>query len=44
MSVALPVPRRRSRAGVPRGGLAFGASMLWLSIIVLLPLAAVVAR
>jgi sulfate transport system permease protein len=46
MSVALPVPRRRRRfgAGVPSGGLAMGTSMLWLSIIVLLPLAAVVAR
>ena len=44
MSVALPVPRRRSGAGVPSGGLAMGASMLWISIIVLLPLAAVVAR
>jgi sulfate/thiosulfate transport system permease protein len=44
MSVALPLPRRRSGAGVPSGGLAMGMSMLWLSIIVLLPLAAVVAR
>jgi sulfate/thiosulfate transport system permease protein len=44
MSAALPLPRRRSGAGVPSGGLAMGASMLWLSIIVLLPLAAVVAR
>ena len=44
MSVALPVPRRRAGAGVPRGGLAMGLSLLWLSLIVLLPLAAVVAR
>jgi len=44
MSVALPVPRRRSGAGVPRGGLAMGLSLLWLSLIVLLPLAAVVAK
>jgi sulfate/thiosulfate transport system permease protein len=44
MSAALPLPRRRSGAGIPSGGLAMGASMLWLSIIVLLPLAAVVAR
>ena len=44
MSVALPIERRRSGAGVPSGGLAMGASMLWLSLIVLLPLAAVVAR
>jgi sulfate/thiosulfate transport system permease protein len=44
MSVALPVPRRRARAGLPAGGLAMGTSMLWLSIIVLLPLAAVVAQ
>ena len=45
MSVALPVKgRRASRAGLPSGGLAMGLSMLWISIIVLLPLAAVVAR
>ena len=44
MSVALPLPRRRSGAGVPSGGLALGVSMLWLSVIVLIPLAAVVAR
>ena len=44
MSVALPVGRRRSRAGVPSGGLAMGASLLWISVLVLLPLAALVAR
>ena len=45
MSVALPVKgRRAARAGLPSGGLAMGLSMLWISIIVLLPLAAVVAR
>ena len=44
MSVALPLGRRRSGAGVPSGGLAMGVSMLWLSLIVLIPLAAVVAR
>jgi sulfate transport system permease protein len=45
MSVALPAKgRRASRAGLPSGGLAMGLSMLWLSLIVLLPLAAVVAR
>ena len=44
MSVALPVARRRSGAGVPRGALAMGTAMLYLSILVLLPLAAVVAR
>ena len=44
MSVALPLKRRRSGAGLPSGGLAMGVSMLWLSLIVLLPLAAVVAR
>jgi len=44
MSVALPLGRRRSGAGVPAGALAMGTSMLWLSVIVLLPLAAVVAR
>jgi sulfate/thiosulfate transport system permease protein len=43
VSVALPIAKRRP-AGIPSGGLAMGASMLWLSIIVLLPLAAVVAR
>jgi sulfate transport system permease protein len=45
MSVALPLPRRRAaRAAAPGGELAMGLSMLYLSIIVLLPLAAVVAR
>ena len=44
MSVALPVARRRPGAGVPSGGLAMGVSMLWLSLIVLIPLAAVVVR
>ncbi|HYH89333.1 MAG TPA: sulfate ABC transporter permease subunit CysT [Solirubrobacteraceae bacterium] len=44
MSVALPLKRRRSGAGFPSGGLAMGLSMLWLSLIVLLPLAAVVAH
>jgi sulfate/thiosulfate transport system permease protein len=44
MSVALPIGRRRSGSGVPSGGLAMGASMLWISVLVLLPLAAVVAR
>jgi sulfate/thiosulfate transport system permease protein len=45
MSVALPAKgRRASRAGLPSGGLAMGLSMLWISLIVLLPLAAVVAR
>ena len=45
MSVALPAKGRQSaRAGLPSGGLAMGLSMLWISIIVLLPLAAVVAR
>jgi sulfate/thiosulfate transport system permease protein len=44
MSVALPIGRRRSGAGVPSGGLTMGASMLWISVLVLLPLAALVAR
>jgi len=44
MSVALPVKGRRARAGLPSGGLAMGLSVLWLSIIVLLPLAAVVVH
>ena len=44
MSVALPIGRRRSRAGLPSGGLAMGASLLWISVLVLLPLAALVAR
>jgi sulfate transport system permease protein len=38
-AAALPLVRRR-----PAGGLAMGLSMLWISVIVLLPLAAVVAR
>ena len=44
MSVALPIGRRRSGAGVPSGALAMGVSMLWLSLIVVIPLAAVVAK
>ena len=44
MSVALPLKRRRSGAGLPSGGLAMGVSMLWISLIVLIPLAAVVER
>ena len=44
MSVALPIGRRRSGAGVPTGALAMGVSMLWLSLIVVIPLAAVVAK
>ena len=44
MSVALPLKRGRAGAGVPSGGLAMGVSMLWLSLIVLIPLAAVVVR
>ena len=44
MSVALPIGRRRSGAGLPSGGLAMGLSMLWLSLLVVLPLAAVVAH
>ena len=42
MSDALPLPRRRSGARAPSGGLAMGLSLLWLSVLVLLPLAAVV--
>jgi sulfate transport system permease protein len=34
----------RARAGTPAGALGLGVSTLWLSVIVLLPLAAVVAR
>jgi sulfate/thiosulfate transport system permease protein len=44
MSVALPIGRRRSGAGVPTGALAMGVSMLWISLIVVVPLAAVVAK
>jgi sulfate/thiosulfate transport system permease protein len=44
MSIALPIGRRRAGAGVPSGGLAMGASLLWLSVLVLLPLAALLAR
>jgi sulfate/thiosulfate transport system permease protein len=44
MSVALPIGRRRAGAGVPSGGLAMGASLLWLSVLVLLPLAALLVR
>jgi sulfate/thiosulfate transport system permease protein len=44
VSAAVSIGRRRTSAGVPNGGLAMGASMLWISLLVLLPLAAVVAR
>ena len=45
MSVAVDIPRSRPRRHhhVPAGTLALGVSTLWLSLIVLLPLAAVVA-
>jgi len=42
VSVALPLPRRRPAA--PAGALSLGVSTLWLSAIVLLPLAAVVVK
>jgi sulfate transport system permease protein len=41
---ALPTSARSRRAGLPTGSLGLGVATLWLSIIVLLPLAAVVAR
>jgi sulfate transport system permease protein len=41
VSVALPLPRSRTRT---TGTLSLGIATLWLSVIVLLPLAAVVAR
>jgi sulfate/thiosulfate transport system permease protein len=44
MSVALPIGRRRSGADVPSGALAMGVSMLWISLIVVIPLAAVVVK
>ena len=43
-ATALPGPASRRRAGLPTGSLGLGVATLWLSIIVLLPLAAVVAR
>jgi sulfate transport system permease protein len=43
VSVALDIPRPRRRRA-PAGSLALGVSTLWLSAIVLLPLAAVAAR
>jgi sulfate transport system permease protein len=42
-SATLPRPRRRARSG-GAGGLGLGVATLWLSLIVLLPLAAVVDR
>jgi sulfate transport system permease protein len=42
VSIAAPAPRVRARA--PRGSLALGVATLWLSVIVLLPLAAVLVR
>jgi sulfate transport system permease protein len=44
VSVAAPSLRRPRRAGLPAGSLSLGISTLWLSLIVLLPLAAVLAR
>ncbi|HEV3001633.1 MAG TPA: sulfate ABC transporter permease subunit CysT [Solirubrobacteraceae bacterium] len=44
MSVAVPLRRPRRRVAAPAGTLALGVSTLWLSLIVLIPLAAVVAR
>jgi sulfate transport system permease protein len=41
---ALPTTATRRRTGLPTGSLGLGVATLWLSIIVLLPLAAVVAR
>jgi sulfate transport system permease protein len=41
---ALPSSASRRRTGLPTGSLGLGVATLWLSIIVLLPLAAVVAR
>jgi sulfate transport system permease protein len=41
---ALPSTASRRRTGLPTGSLGLGVATLWLSIIVLLPLAAVVAR
>jgi sulfate transport system permease protein len=43
-ATALPTAEPRRRAGLPTGSLGLGVGTLWLSIIVLLPLAAVVAR
>jgi sulfate/thiosulfate transport system permease protein len=45
VSIAVPVRRTGRRASrVPAGSLSLGVSTLWLSVIVLLPLAAVLAR
>ena len=44
MSVAVDIPRPRRRPGVPAGTLSLGVATMWLSLIVLLPLAAVIAR
>jgi sulfate/thiosulfate transport system permease protein len=43
-ATALPTTTSHRRAGLPTGTLGLGVATLWLSIIVLLPLAAVVAR
>ena len=44
LSLPRPARRRRVRAAGATGGLGLGVSVLWLSLIVLLPLAAMVAR
>jgi sulfate transport system permease protein len=41
---AIPVPAAPRRARPPAGALGLGVSTLWLSVVVLLPLAAIVAR
>ena len=43
-ATALPTATARRRAGLPTGTLGLGVGTLWLSIIVLLPLAALVSR
>ncbi len=43
-ATALPTTAPRRRTGLPTGSLGVGVATLWLSVIVLLPLAAVVAR
>jgi sulfate/thiosulfate transport system permease protein len=43
-AVPAPAPARLPRARLPHGSLGLGVSLVWLSVIVLLPLAAVVVR
>ncbi|MFL6844464.1 MAG: sulfate ABC transporter permease subunit CysT [Allosphingosinicella sp.] len=43
-AIALPLPRRRPRSAMPGFGLSLGITLVWLSLIVLIPLSAVLLK